>query len=413
MRNLPILFFLIYFFLISPAHAQRPDPAPGKNVKTMRVYMVAYGDAGDSTPSILNSAYEYDQKGNPLRKETYRKNVLLMNEPTDSSSQVYYDFAGNAFSNAAEQVYVYAYNDRDSITLEDNWGPSYTLAHYHTEYTYAPDGKMLKEQATDDGQLRYTVLYVYDAKGRLIQENSTYRDAPKISKKMNYKYDKAGNMVQILSRNELGQRYDSSAYVYDSENRRVSGVHYREGVVKDSIHITYSAEGKTVETFKPNAWRGDKITNWKYSMKKYDTAGKMMLELESSYRVSSITELRIATPRQVDSTRYEWWPDGKPKSAIETRTFDDGKRIPKSSKTYDKNGNILEDLLYDNHELWIGYRYTYDAQGRKIKEQWIGYGHQNGYYTFSYNEKGLVTERRHFTKGGHLLEREIYKYTFF
>ncbi len=190
------------FFCSLHSFGQMADDAPGKNIKSTRVEIVAYGDAGDSTPRILSSVNEFDVKGRNTRSEDYRKNVLLMNEPTDSSSQIYYDYIGNAYSNEAAEIVLHGYAANDSILFEDSWGPSYfvTDGHDRTTYSYDQKGRLTEEKRFDGNKLTVTFSYTYAADGRLLMMKRTPTDVTLFPEKTVYHYDKSGNIISVASR---------------------------------------------------------------------------------------------------------------------------------------------------------------------------------------------------------------------
>lgn len=73
--------------------------------------------------------------------------------------------------------------------------------------------------------------------------------------------------------------------------------------------------------------------------------------------------------------------------------------------TYDDNGNLVEDILYDGEEkIQTRQQYEYNSQGKKIK--WSVYGGSGAllsYSEYTY-ENGLNTRIENFSPGGDLLD---------
>lgn len=406
------LFFLLLIFTGHNLSAQPPEKAPGPGVKTLTVKVTGYSDGQDSTPAYTWSYDEFDASGRSTRHELYWKNQLLFNRPTDSSSQAYYDYTGGGISGEPQKTDLYGYFQFDSIAFEEKHGYGFYLTEYRTDYIYDENHRLIRKTERQDGNRWVKYEYTYSASGLLLSEKWAQSQPHAIGRQMFYVYDKKGKVILKTTRDLNGQLTDSVVYQYDQKGRRVFTTRWKKGILDDSISIRYETNGSVRERYRPRAWTGDKVTVWEHTTEQFDGNDKLLLKVERVYKVSTIGEIKFASANSIDSTIYEWWPSGKPKSENETR-YKNGMAKPRHFILYDEQGNATEDMLYDDHELWHGYTRVYDSKGRMIREQITGYGRQNGYYTFTYNERGLVSAACFYTPGGRLLETRKYTYTWY
>jgi hypothetical protein len=88
------------------------------------------------------------------------------------------------------------------------------------------------------------------------------------------------------------------------------------------------------------------------------------------------------------------------------------KKIVKDSETYyDSHGNITEDIKYKQGKLAKHFRYQYDNEDNKIKEEELDpTGKVTEYSEYKY-ENGLRIEKIVYTGNGKIKSRKVYQYT--
>jgi antitoxin component YwqK of YwqJK toxin-antitoxin module len=88
------------------------------------------------------------------------------------------------------------------------------------------------------------------------------------------------------------------------------------------------------------------------------------------------------------------------------------KKVKDTEITYDKNGNILESILYKEGKVTEHFKYQYDANGNKIKEEEYD---PNGKLleTSEYKiENNLRMEKIVYDSNRKIISRKTYTYTF-
>jgi hypothetical protein len=405
-----VLIVFGFALLINNLHSQTPV----KGVKSVRVSSIGYGDRGDSTPVFLRSFTVYDNKGRQTKHEGYFTNQLLLNRPTDSSSQAYYNYTGGLYVKTPQKVEINKYDERDSIVFEERSGSSYFMvAQSQKKFIYDTNGKLTEIQFYENGILTAKQSYIYNAQGLLTKKTYASLDSPQYSSKSYYNYDKKNNLISYVKKGATSNLKDSSLYKYDEQNRLILQMSWKaKNRIEDSTIIRYSENGKTVESFSPDVWKGSLPIGWEHRVTKYDSKDKKQSEIEIRYHITYIAEMKTASAISIDSTIFEFWPNGNIKSEITTETRK-GKTNPNEIKRYNENGNLLEDKMYQDETLWHGTNYTYDSNGYLIKEKTSGYGQQNYTRVSHNNDKGLPVEQCIYTPGGKLLEKYFYAYEYY
>lgn len=89
------------------------------------------------------------------------------------------------------------------------------------------------------------------------------------------------------------------------------------------------------------------------------------------------------------------------------------KKLKESEVTYDQNGNIIEDIQYTDGKVSKHFRYQFDNDGNKIKEEEFDAGGKVIEYSVYKVENGLRTEKTVFESNGKMKSRKTYTYTRF
>jgi len=87
------------------------------------------------------------------------------------------------------------------------------------------------------------------------------------------------------------------------------------------------------------------------------------------------------------------------------------KKLKESEVTYDQKGNILEEIEYKEGKVTRHFRYQYDNEGNKIKEEEIDPSGKIIEYSEYKIENGLRTEKTVFDGNKKMKSRKTYQYT--
>jgi hypothetical protein len=87
------------------------------------------------------------------------------------------------------------------------------------------------------------------------------------------------------------------------------------------------------------------------------------------------------------------------------------KQVKDSETFYDPQGNIIEDINYKQGKISKHFRYQYDIDGNKIKEEELDpSGRLIEYSQYRY-ENGLRVEKVVYTGSNKIKSRKVYQYT--
>jgi len=89
------------------------------------------------------------------------------------------------------------------------------------------------------------------------------------------------------------------------------------------------------------------------------------------------------------------------------------KKLKESEVTYDQKGNIIEDIQYTDGKVKQHFRYQYDNDGNKIKEEEFDAAGKLIEYSDYKIDNGVRTEKTVFEPNGKMKSRKTYQYTRF
>ncbi len=240
------------------------------------------------------------------------------------------------------------------------------------EYTYDEDGRLLKQLDYDkDGNLTNKHEYIYDENGTLIYEAAYINNA----KYMECKYDHKGNMTSEIIFNPDGSILSSETQTYTYE-------------------YEYYPDGSPVHEF----CYTDKIEGFYYH-KSYDMRGYLF-------------ETCIRGDQYQSTTRYEYDKNG---ALIKTST-----RMgysPYSENTYDANGNLISEKIFDlgtTYELYEDV-YQYDKHNNctsVIRYHVDGRTEQLEKTDYTYDENGVIKAKKGYNEDGSVLFEATYSNPF-
>jgi hypothetical protein len=89
------------------------------------------------------------------------------------------------------------------------------------------------------------------------------------------------------------------------------------------------------------------------------------------------------------------------------------KKLKESEVTYDQKGNIIEDIQYTDGKVKQHFRYQFDNEGNKIKEEELDAAGKLIEYSEYKIENGVRIEKTVFEPNGKMKSRKTYQYTRF
>lgn len=366
--------------------------------------------------------YNYDAHGNKIEERRHsRKNYItttyqydLLNRltgvtnPMGDRTSYRYDVMGNltGMTDASNRTSTYTYDVEGNLTsIVNAQGRKETRR-------YDIDGRQIG--AISNGKNK--MFYQYDKLNHMIDKS--YADAKGIvsGERVLYGYDRLGQRISMMDRSgESKYEYDSlgriitvttgsgeiTRYAYDGCDQ-LSGIQYADGgcvsyeydkndnltkVTDRTGGVTeyqYDAINRVTAIFRPNGIHtyntynaGNQITDLKNSCAE---CGWVVSEYHYTYDELGLIVNEIAT----EST-YEERPEEKPAGTCPKQdglcphgTHHNGKhnnngrnklemRTTIRTFTYDENGKLLSCLEDEKGQETIGYHYTYDQVGNRIR----------------------------------------------
>ena len=163
--------------------------------------------------------------------------------------------------------------------------------------------------------------------------------------RVNYKYDKNGNLIRKSVYNTAGDIIDREANTYNGDNLKLSHYEYNEkGKISSMETYDYDAQGRlTVSTG-------------------LDPAGKIVSKLIFKYDDAGNIEGKIwSSPSGEIKGRYKFVYDGQNRISEEIKFRDENEKEGRTVYNYNENGDITEIVRYgvDNKKIRLT-RYFYE-----------------------------------------------------
>ena len=93
----------------------------------------------------------------------------------------------------------------------------------------------------------------------------------------------------------------------------------------------------------------------------------------------------------IDRTENTYDENGNCVERINTYNYDDTTVTVKQISTFDANGNVLTEKIYEDGDLSYEYRYTYTADGKREREAYINKdGDEESYTEYTYDRQGNI-----------------------
>lgn len=349
-------------------------------------------DAVGNTVSVTNPLGDvqnciYDKDNRLVSAKDYLGNI----------TEAKYDKVGNVISitDALGNKVSYNYDgDGNNTKITDALGNT-------TEYRYDKVGNLTGVKSASGNVTEYT----YDSLGNPLKK--TAADGSKTE----YTYDLHGNLTSVISPDGTVEQfiYDASSRLIEATKPNGRIIEYDYDSLNNLLSKTYSDDSESVsygyDTYGNRVTMEDELGKTSYT---YDVLG----------RVTSVTD---ASDRTVGYTYDEYGRISQityPEERTVTYTYDLADNLLKvedsagdtTEYTYDKQGNvltcsrssgILTEYEYDalgqvisvsnknDDDLLSSFSYTYDANGRIIKEE-ATQGEDSSVKDFEYDEEGQL-----------------------
>ncbi len=218
-----------------------------------------------------------------------------------------------------------------------------------------PDGRMKKMQTLDDHRvIRGTDVYEYDKKNNLISQVTTSTlDNYNYKTKYTTKYNRKNLPIEKMTFDSANKVTEKELMTYNKAGLLLSDILFESDgkVMTNSTQYEYSKENKLLKSSTQLFDNGKRDGAASISAYSYDSLGRLI---------------------QIDELGGE---------------NDNGIK----SFTYDKNGNVLKITnRYPDEDAQEVEEFEYDKRGLVIK--YSSGGVSFGVTTYTYNEKGLMTE---------------------
>ncbi|WP_290773297.1 DNRLRE domain-containing protein [Anaerofustis sp.] len=375
--------------------------------------------------NIGNKISQTDPMGNTI-KYTYsldnKKSSVILQEGNETKLQANIkegdntkNVTINALGNKSEEV-IDSFGN--TVEIRDIGKGSLDEKRIVTKYEYDKNDNKVKE-IYQKGDYK---TFIYDFEGKLIKEEHFTKDNHKVED-ISYEYDLAGNSIKsVQNKYDLSNNKVSSRYIvngYDERNRLISCYEGEKENPLDNEKIlyTYNDKDEIVKIIYPNAEKGIKEVIYEYN--KYGQVINIKAVTTSDNKEKLISEYTYNPKGTIKNVKdYTGFDVGNDNYILKTYEYDKFDRITNIKYvnsdnlekireeykfTYDKNGNILTEEIYNDyiidnkiHKLKL---YSYDELGRLIEVQVIDKLNENNKETTSY-EYDKVGNRISETKQG-------------
>lgn len=164
------------------------------------------------------------------------------------------------------------------------------------EYTYNPEGLLVRKAGFYDGQLDGEVTYEYDENGNLTYQSETKATSLGNAMAKKCEYDEAGNLVKETLLDSDGNVNRVYTYEYDADGKQILQHEFNAaGEEKLSYELCewkyeYDEEGRVIEEWKEGTEHGGKFEHYEYE---YDENGnvckKKDLTLNTTYEYAPLS----------------------------------------------------------------------------------------------------------------------------
>jgi hypothetical protein len=278
------LLFVIFLFAATTVFAQPNKDKVRPGIKSIKEMICGYSDYGDSTGLILDEQHDYDLKGREIKYITRiriaEQMIAEMDAEEPGASGYYYDMQKRTEAKGFDTAR-YTYNDKSQLVKTSR--RDYAGKRIITVYAYNPSGNCISEVFTRGGKEEYRYEWKYNTDNKVTSKWRT--DPGKPAKKVReYAYD---SLNRLTMAKWVEYYTDSTVYAYDNHDSLVREMNYymtkdKAGKpllkLSDSTFITRDANGKALSSYRFNNYRDAPET----VTKKFDAAGRCIEELHVS-----------------------------------------------------------------------------------------------------------------------------------
>lgn len=363
----------------------------------------------------LPSIYEYDERGNVIRKtrEDFDGSVMSYTEYTyDKNNNILTQVTFNKdFSLTIPTIkYEYTYDQNNNCIVELEY--SYGELEWKTEYTYDKKGNEVKaEYYEGNGESCGWEEYTYDDKGNMILKLEYDADG-KLESKTESTYDKNNNLLKSVEQDGSGAFVGTTEYAYDSESNKLLWAYYdgNNNVMEMQKFdkygrliydmAGYTAAGKLIAEEYTFDNKGNLIL-----VDKHTEDGETLEKTEYKYDENSV---KVSEVREVFTGEYTGkWVTEYENGVRRREARYNLEGFLQSERLYDKHGSPIFDPNVKVDEMGLPIKistneYEEDSEGRAVVHK--RYDDKNELmfvHTYEYDEKGNVLKRtdREYTDG--------------
>ena len=348
-----------------------PKPLRGK-IKTMHTVGCRIEYQGDTPVAVYHLfhknkinpyiyTYHFDKRGNDIAFYTYDALGNLMDWEiktfNKADSLTYQKFSYVIGSTRYYRERFNSYNDKNLLVNRkdvDSYGSKVSL------YFYNEADNIIKEEDYYKDKLFYTILYTYDAKGKLLEKKEQHEKSEKYFI-TTYEYDSLGNLIRITKkekeenpyinpnktddRNTLIKKYNNSSYVlYSYKDKKLIEI---ESLYKE-IGIEYIIDRKIITKYNE---KGQVIKKSEYN---FDT-----LEEETTYSYDEKGKEIKGTSYKRGQEKSTWENKYSPEGYLIEKAWKREKGNPKTLYYYDTIGNCIKIEEYYKGKLTNIYERTF------------------------------------------------------
>jgi len=282
-------FFLLFVVLIlssSSVNKQKSDLDKENlkgNVKSLRqvsFYAVEKFGAitkgkrgGESLIESNDFHNKYNEKGFLIERNSYLDGTLYLIEiytydDNDNNIEVF-----QSTSEGENGKVIYNYDDKGNLIEENSYYPDDSLkASYKYTNKYDNNDNLIEQNTyLSNGSLSWREIYTYDKNGKLI-ENNKYQSNGSFDNKDTFKYDNNGYLIEITRYLPDSSLYYKDRYIYDEKGNPIERNYDRP------------SDGKFTTSFKDTyQYDYDEKNNWIKKVHFKDKIPKHIIEREIKY----------------------------------------------------------------------------------------------------------------------------------
>lgn len=378
----------------------------------MLLCMSACGGNADPTEPPPDGISDEEMNVNtPVSKEPEEKELTLQ-----ELQEYTYDADGNLVeelyrAGSTEEIWKYTYDSNglqtESILLTNN------KEMQRITYSYDENGGLIGEAIYEEGTKVQESSYILNEEGQVI-EDSVWEDG--VTTEGSYTYNEFGAQTEAVFR-EDGKETERYVNLYNQDMNLVTEAFYQNGEEIFTDLYSYDEAGNVTLTEQYSG--GELIYRHIYA---YNDRSDMVEEAYYAgdgsmlYRyIMEFTYYSGGAPKECYTYESAEPDSGEIQVLIGVITYDeegailsevtymDGEIANEAYYSYDDNGNTMEEtyLWYTSPEKYEEYRtvYSYNSDGQLLEETVYEQGEEAYRYVYAYDENGMESERCRYDNG--------------